>query len=76
MSASFKALLASRKFLTLLLSTVTSLVLLVIGQAAPQFQDITVQVVEIITPLALAVIAGITIEDSAAKFLASRAPKP
>lgn len=75
MKDSFKALLASRKFLTLLLSTVTSLVLLVIGQAAPQFQDVTNTVVEIITPLALAVIAGITIEDSASKFLASRAPK-
>jgi len=75
MSQSFKALFASRKFLTLLLSTVTSLVLLAVGQVAPQYSDITSQVVEMITPLALAVIAGITIEDSAAKFLASRAPK-
>ena len=72
MSAAFKALFSSRKFLTLLLSTVTSLVLLLIGNYAPQFQEITSQVVDIILPLALAVIAGITIEDSAQKYATGR----
>lgn len=72
MSNAFSALLKSRKFLTLLLSTVTSLILLVVGQYFPQYQEITTKVVEIIVPLALAVIAGITLEDSAAKLYTGR----
>lgn len=72
MKDAFKALLSSRKFLTLLLSTVTSLALLLVGQYLPQYQDITTKIVEIIVPLALAVIAGITIEDSAAKLYTGR----
>lgn len=61
----FSKLWRSRKFWTALLDAFISTVTLVVGVAAPQYTQVTQQVVVIWQPVFLLVIAGIAYEDAA-----------
>ena len=63
-----KALFASRKFALLVLDGVVSLILLVIAEFAPNFQEMANQLIAILQPIIVAVIVGIFVEDAAAKL--------
>ena len=63
-----KALFASRKFALLVLDGVVSLILLVIAEFAPNFQEMANQLIAILQPVIVAVIVGIFVEDAAAKL--------
>jgi len=63
------ALFKSRKFMLLLFDTVISLALFFTGKylAPPVFEDVKFAIVAL-QPIFIAVIAGITVEDAAAKL--------
>ena len=63
-----KALFGSRKFWLLVLDGVVSLILLVIAELAPNFQEMANQLIAILQPVIVAVIVGIFVEDAAAKL--------
>ena len=63
-----KALFKSRKFWLLVLDGIVSLVLLVIAQFAPNFEEMALQLIAILQPIFVAVIVGIFVEDAAAKL--------
>ena len=63
-----KSLFASRKFALLVLDGVVSLILLVIAEFAPNFQEMANQLIAILQPIIVAVIVGIFVEDAAAKL--------
>jgi len=63
-----KALFGSRKFWLLVLDGVVSLILLVIAEVAPNFQEMANQLIAILQPVVVAVIVGIFVEDAAAKL--------
>lgn len=66
----FAGLLRSRKFLTLIMDTIISTVILVGGwYLAPQAMDKTVAVIAIYQPVFIALIAAITSEDNAQRKL-------
>jgi len=61
------ALLHSRKFLLLCLDTVISLVIWFVGLYNPAHLDAAQQMIAILQPVFVAVIAGIAVEDAADK---------
>ena len=63
-----KLLFESRKFWLLVLDGVVSLILLVIAEVAPNFQEMANQLIAILQPVVVAVIVGIFVEDAAAKL--------
>jgi len=63
-----KLLFKSRKFWLLVLDGLVSLVLLVIAEFAPNFQEMANQLIAILQPIIVAVIVGIFVEDAAAKL--------
>jgi len=63
-----KLLFESRKFWLLVLDGVVSLILLVIAEFAPNFQEMANQLIAILQPVVVAVIVGIFVEDAAAKL--------
>ena len=62
------SLLRSRKFLLLVADAVVSTALMTVGHLQPDLQPLVEQVIAIIQPVIIAVIVGITLEDSAEKF--------
>jgi len=60
-------LLRSRKFMILLLDTLVSLILLVVASALPDYKEFAGQLWVVLQPAFVAVVVGITIEDSALK---------
>lgn len=65
----FAALFRSRKFLTLVLDAVISMVTLVVSLSfSPEIQDVVQQVIVILQPVVLAVIGAWAVEDAAQKF--------
>lgn len=66
------SLLKSRKFLLLLLDSAVALVLFCVAQFAPEWKDFASQLIVILQPVFIAVILGIALEDSAAKFGAGK----
>jgi len=63
-----KLLFESRKFWLLVLDGVVSLILLVIAEFAPNFQEMANQLIAILQPVVVAVIVGIFVEAAAAKL--------
>lgn len=61
------ALLHSRKFLLLCLDTIISMIIWVFGVADPAHLDAAQQMIAILQPVFVAVIAGIAVEDAAEK---------
>lgn len=65
----FAALFRSRKFLTLVLDAVISMVTLIVSLSfSPEIQDVVQQVIVILQPVVLAVIGAWAVEDAAQKF--------
>lgn len=67
MSDALKGLLRSRKFLLLLMDTVVSLTLFVVGHAAPGYVEDAKELILILQPVFVALIAAIAYEDGQAK---------